>query len=96
MVPQNSSDMFDSELKIFNQLEGKIDLLVEKYKKLKSERDTAMRQKSELETLLRRRETQIAQLQDNLAEAQKRALSPEKEKLIKEKLLGLSERLKGI
>jgi len=80
-------------LKGFQILEDKISLLLTKFGELKEQRDRAVQQKAELETLLRRRETQIAQLQDNLAEAQKRSLTPEKEKLIKDKLQGLLNRL---
>ena len=87
--------MLDSELEVFSQLEAKIDRLLQRYEELKKERDTALRQKTELETLLRRRETQIAQLQDNLAEAKSRSISPEKEKLIKQKLQELADRLQN-
>jgi|GEM_PF-1664860 len=87
--------MLDSELEIFSQLEAKIDRLLQRYEEMKKERDTAVRQKTELETLLRRRETQIAQLQDNLAEAKTRSISPEKEKIIKQKLQELADRLQN-
>ena len=93
MSQSNSSKFLDSELKGFQILENKIGLLLKKFNELKEQRDRAVQQKAELETLLRRRETQIAQLQDNLAEAQKRSLTPEKEELIKEKLQGLLNRL---
>jgi len=93
MSQSNSSKFLDSELKGFQILEDKISLLLTKFGELKEQRDRAVQQKAELETLLRRRETQIAQLQDNLAEAQKRSLTPEKEKLIKDKLQGLLNRL---
>ncbi|MBC8278203.1 MAG: hypothetical protein H8E46_08225 [FCB group bacterium] len=93
MSQSNSSKFLDSELKGFQILEDKIGLLLKKFSELKGQRDRAVQQKAELETLLRRRETQIAQLQDNLTEAQKRSLTPEKEELIKGKLQGLLTKL---
>lgn len=95
MNPKIQPPVLDSELEVFSQLETKIDRLLQRYEEVKKERDTAVRQKVELETLLRRREAQIAQLQDNLAEAKSRSISPEKEQLIKQKLQELADRLKN-
>jgi len=93
MAQSKDAPLLESEFEVFKALEGKIDQLLKRLSDLKEQRDKAVQQKTELESLLRRRETQIAQLQDGLAAAQKRTLSPEKEKFIKDKLRGLVERL---
>lgn len=93
MAQSKDAPLLESEFEVFKALEEKIDALLKRVSDMKEQRDKALQQKTELETLLRRRETQIAQLQDNLAVAQKRALTPEKEKMIKDKLRGLVDRL---
>jgi hypothetical protein len=93
MAQSKDTPLLDPEFEVFKALEDKIDQILKRLADMKEQRDKALQQKTELESLLRRRETQIAQLQDSLATAQKRALSPEKEKLIKDKLRGLVDRL---
>jgi hypothetical protein len=93
MEQNNSQSIFENEFEIFQKLEEKIDGVLVRAGELKAERDVAINQKNELESLLRRREAQIVQLQDKLNEAERKALTPEKENLIKQKLQSLIERL---
>jgi hypothetical protein len=83
----------ENQMEALVKLEEKLERLFQRLKELKEERDLAVKQRGELEGLLRRRETQIAQLQDKLNEAETRTLNPEKEALIKNKLQNLLHKL---
>jgi hypothetical protein len=85
--------VLEIELKRFNQLESKIEKLIDHISALKKERDSALKQRAEIEVVLRRREAEIAQLKDNLNNAEKRAIDPQKTEAIKNKISNLIEKL---
>jgi hypothetical protein len=94
MKESGTKHILDAEIKNFNLLEQKVVRLIESAATLKRERDQAIKQKTELETLLRRREAEIADLKSRLSEQASKSLDPDKAELIKNKLSGLLDRLK--
>ena len=83
----------DVEIKNFRILEEKIERLIARMTEIKKERDLALKQKSEIEVVLRRRETENAQLKDRVQNAEQRALDPKKSEEIRSRLSGLIEKL---
>jgi len=85
--------VLEIELNKFNVLESKIEKLIKHIGVLKEERDQAVKQKTEIELVLRRRETEISQLKDQLGNAEARAIDPQKTEAIKSKISNLIEKL---
>ena len=93
MNQNKSESMLDEEINNFILLEEKVDLVLKRMADLISERDLVLKQKSEMETLLHRREADVVELKERLQEAEKRAFNPEKAGIIKNKLTSLLKKL---
>ncbi len=95
MSDSDTTPLLEAEIESFGLLEQKIDQLLERLEEIKREREQAAQQRDEIEGLLRRREDEIAQLKQQLGEAQTRTIKPETETVIRKKLSGLLEKLES-
>lgn len=83
------------EIKAFDELEEKINQLLERFSELKRERDEAVKQCGKYEELLKRRETDLKNLRVRVDEAEKRSRDPKVDMMIKEKLENLLKKLES-
>ena len=93
MNQENTPSLLNTEIAGFQELEEKIERVLERLAELRTERDETLKQKTELENILQHKETQINQFQEKLNAAERRTLSPEKEEAIKNRLQNLIDKL---